>query len=87
MDADQALGRLAAHRVSDAGADVASLGHVAGVAESAHELGPCPCRPTQIPAHLDRLAGEPVPGQGGKHEMEGILGATAVRGRVRQRAD
>ena len=87
MDADQALGCLAAHRVGDAGAHVAALGHVAGVAESTHELGPGPCRPAQIPAHLDRLAGEPVPGQGGQHEMEGILGAAAVRGRVRQRAD
>ena len=87
MDADQALGCLAAHRVGDAGADVAALGHVAGVAEAAHELGPGPCRPAQVPADLDRLAGEPVPGQGGQHEMEGILGAAAVRGRVRQRAD
>ena len=87
VDADQALGRLAAHRVGDAGAHVAALGHVAGVAETAHQLGPGPRGAAEIPADLGRLAGEPVPGQGGQHEMEGILGAAAVRGRVRQRAD
>src|SRR5213078_3869431 len=54
---------------------------------AAHELGPGPCGPAQVPAHLDRLARETVPGQGGQHEVEGILGAAAVRGRVRQRAD
>ena len=87
MDADQALGRLAAHRVGDAGAHVAALGHVAGVAETAHELGPGPCGPDQVPADLGRLGGEAVAGQGGQHEVEGILGAAAVRGRVGQRAD
>ena len=73
--------------IGDAGAYVTALGHVAGVAESTHELGPGPRRPTQIPADLDRLAGEPVSGQGGQHEMEGILAAAAVSGRVRQGAD
>ena len=87
MDADQALGCLTSHRVGDAGADVAALRHVAGVAESVHELGPGPCGPGQVPAELDRLRGEPVPGQGGQHEVEGVLGAAAVSGRVGQRAD
>ena len=87
MDSDQALGCLAAHRVGDAGAHVAALGHVAGVAETAHELGPGACGPAEVPADLERLAGEPIPGQRGQNEMEGILGAAAVRGRVRQRPD
>ena len=87
VDADQPVGSLAAHRVGDAGADVAALSHVAGVAESAHQLGPGACRPAEIPADLGRLAGEAVPGQGGQHEMKGILGAAAVRGRVRQGPD
>ena len=87
MDPDQALRRLAAHRVGDAGAHVAALGHVAGVAEAAHQLGPGPRRPAQVPADLGRLAGEPVPRQGGEHEVEGILGAAAVRRRVGERAD
>src|SRR2546430_5791069 len=43
--------------------------------------------PAQVPADLDRLAREAVPGQGGQHEMEGILVAAAVRGRVRQRSE
>ena len=87
MDADQPVGCLASHRVGDAGADVASLGDVAVVAETAHQLGPGPCGPAKVPADLDRLAREAVPGQGGQHEVEGILGAAAVRGRVGQRAD
>ena len=87
MDADQARGRLAAHCVGDAGAHVAALCHVPRVAETAHQLGPCPCGAPQIPADLHRLAREPVPRQGGQHEMEGILGPAAVRGRVRQRAN
>ena len=87
VDTDQPLGCLATHRVGDTGAHVAALGHVAGVAESAHQLGPGPCRPGEVPAHLDRLAAEPVPGQRGQHEMEGVLGAAAVRGRVGQWAD
>ena len=40
VDAEQPLGRLAAHRVSDDGADVAALGDVARVAEALHQLCP-----------------------------------------------
>ena len=87
MDADQALGRLAAHRVGDARAHVAALGHVARVAETAHELGPGPRGSAQVPADLGRLGGEAVPGQGREHEVEGVLGAAAVRRRIRERAD
>ena len=83
----QPIGCLAAHRIRDAGADVAALGHVAGIAETAHELSPDPCGPAQVPADFDRLAREAVPGQGGQHEVEGILVAAAVRGRIGQRAD
>ena len=87
MDADQPLGCLAAHRVGDARAHVAALGHVAGVAEATHQLGPGPCGPAQFPAELGRLGREAVPGDGRQHEVERILGAAAVRGRVGQRAD
>jgi hypothetical protein len=65
MGADQARGLLASHRVGNAGADVSPLGDVAGVAETAHQLGPRPCRSIQIPSDLDRLAGEAVPRQRG----------------------
>ena len=74
MDSDQALGCLAAHRVGDAGADVAALGDVPGVAETPHELGPGACGAAEAPADLERLAGEPISRQRGKHEMERILG-------------
>ena len=87
VDADQPLGCLASHRVGDAGAHVAALGDIPGVAESAHELGPGPCGPAQVPADLDRLARETVARQRGQNEMERILGTAAVRGRVRQGAD
>ena len=84
MVADQTLDPLTAHQVRDEGTYVATLGDVTGVAEAAHQLGPGLCGPTQVPADLDRLAREAVARQGGKHEVEGILDPTAVRGRVRQ---
>ena len=40
MDADQALGCQAAHRVGDGGTHVAALGDVAGVTEPVHQLRP-----------------------------------------------
>ena len=55
--------------------------------EAIHQLGPRPGRAVQVPADLDRLTREAVPRQGRQHEVEGILGAAAMRGRVRQRAD
>ncbi len=80
-------GALAAHRVGNAGTHVAALSDVAGIAETSHELGPGACGSAQIPADLHRFAREPVPGEGGQHEMERLLGAPTVCGRVRQRAD
>ena len=50
VDADQPLGCLAGHRVGDAGAHVAALGHVARVAEAAHQLGPGSCGPSPGPS-------------------------------------
>ena len=87
MDPDQPLGCLAAHRVGDARTHVAALGHVAGIAEAAHQLGPGLCGPGQVPAELDRLAREAVARQGGQHEVEGVLRIAAVRGGVGERAD
>ena len=54
MDADQALGRLAAHRVGDDGTHVAALGDVAVVAEAAHQLRPgaCATRPASQPSSV-----------------------------------
>src|SRR3712207_135567 len=40
-----------------------------------------------LPAELGGLAGEAVAGQGRQHEVEGVLGTSAVRGRVGERAD
>ena len=87
VDTDQALRLLTRHRVGDAGADVATLGDIAIVAEAVHQLGPCTRRTAQIPAEIHRLAREPVPGKGRQHEMESVLVPSTVRGRVGQRAD
>jgi hypothetical protein len=87
VDADQALGRLAAHRVGDAGAHVAALGDIVAIAETAHQLSPGPCGPEQVPADLGRLGGEAVTGHGRQHEVERILWPAAMLGRVGQRAD
>ena len=40
MDAEQARGCLAAHRIGDDGPDVATLGDIAAIAETAHQLRP-----------------------------------------------
>ena len=87
VDAEQPLGCLAAHRVRDGGAHVASLGHVARVAEAVHQLRPRARDAAVLPAELGRLAGEAVAGQGRQHQVEGVLGPSAVRGRVGERAD
>ena len=87
MDAGQPLGCLAAHGVGDGGAHVAALGDVAGVAEAVHQLRPRLRDAAGVPADLGRLAGKAVAGYGRQHEVERILGAAAVRGRVGQRAD
>jgi hypothetical protein len=63
VDAGQPIGAQASHRVGDAGADVTALGHVAVVAEPAHELRPGPRGPHEVPADLGRLTGEAVSGQ------------------------
>jgi hypothetical protein len=81
VDAGQPVGRLAAHRVGDGGAHVAALGDVAGVAETAHQLRAGAGDPADVPADLGRLGGEAVAGQGRQHEVECILGLSAVRGR------
>ena len=87
MDAEQPLGRLAAHRVRDGGAHVAPLGDVARVAEAVHQLRPRAGDAAGLPAELGRLAREAVARQGRQHQVECVLGGAAVRGRVGQRAD
>ena len=87
VDADQPLGRLAPHRVRDGGAHVAPLGDVARVAEALHQLRPRAGDAAGIPAELGRLAREAVARQRRDHHVEGILGAPAVGGRIRERID
>ena len=87
MDADQPFGRLAAHRVGDRSAHVAALGDVAGVTEAVHQLGPGLPDAAGPPAELGWLAGEAVAGDRRQHEVERVLGASAVRRRIGERAD
>ena len=74
MDAEQAIGGQASHRVGDAGALVAALGDVAGVAEAVHQLGPGACDAAGVPADLGRLGREAIAGDRRQHEVEGVLG-------------
>ena len=87
MDAEQPLGRLAGHRVSDDGSPVAALGDIAGVAEAAHQLRPGLPNASRVPADLGRLTREPVAGYRRQNQVEGVLGVAAVSGRVSERAD
>ena len=87
MDADQPLGCLPSHRIGDEGAHVATLGDVARVAEAVHQFCPGVRGAAGVPAELGGLTGEAVAGQGRQHEVEGVLGTSAVGGRVGERAD
>ena len=87
MNAEQPFWCLATHRVGDAGTLIAALGDVAGVSEAAHQLGPGPRDATSVPADLRRLVREAVAGQGRNHQIESVLCAAAVGGRVGERAD
>jgi signal transduction histidine kinase len=87
VDAEQPLGRLAAHGVGDEGAHVAPLGDVARVAEAPHQLRPRACDAAGVPAELGRLAREAVARQGRQHQVECVLGVAAVSGRVGQRSN
>ena len=80
-------GALAAHRVRDSGAHVTALRDVARVAQPLHQRRPRARDAAGIPAELGRRAGEAVAGQGRQHQVEGVLGAAAVRRRVGERAD
>src|SRR5918993_246063 len=82
VDADQPLRRLAAHRVGDSGTDVATLRHVAGVAEAIHQLRPRAGDTGGLPAELGGLAGEAVAGQGWQYQVECIGPGAAVPGRI-----
>ena len=87
MNAEQPIRGQASHRVGDAGADIAALGDVAGVAEPVHQLRPGPRDAAGVPADLRRCCREAVAGQGRQHQVERVLGGAAVRGRVGERAD
>src|SRR4051794_23456248 len=65
VDADQALEGKTAHRIRDAGAHVAALGDVAGVAETAHQLGPCTRRTTRSQPNSTGSPERPYPGRDG----------------------
>ena len=69
-------GCLAAHRVGDSGA--AALRDVAGLAEAAHQLRPRLRDAAGVPAHIGRLVGQDVAGQGRQHQVERVLGAQRV---------
>ena len=69
-------GCLAAHRVGDSGA--AALRDVAGLAEAAHQLRPRLRDAAGVPAHIGRLVGQAVAGQGRQHQVERVLGAQRV---------
>jgi hypothetical protein len=82
VDAEQPLGRLTSHRVGDGGAHVAALADITGIAEAVHQLRPGLRNSADVPAELRGLAGEAIAGQGGKHEVERVLGGSTVRGRI-----
>ncbi len=87
MDADRMLRVVLGEEGADAGAPVAALRPVAGVAEPAHQLRPGTCGPLDSPARRGGLATETVPGQRRAYHVERIRRLPAVRCRVGERRD
>ena len=65
---------------------IATLRNVTGVAQALHEHVPGPRHAIGIPAEIGRLAREAIAGDGGDHDVEGVLRAPAVGDRVGERA-
>ena len=81
MDPEQPAEPDAGHRVRDLRAHVTALRHVVAVPEALHQLVPGPTDADGAPAELGRLLGKAVAGNGRQHEMERVLGTSAVRRR------
>ncbi len=58
-----------------------------GVAQAFHQHVPGLGHAVRAPAQLSWLAGKAVAGNRGDHDVESVFGATAVSGRIGQRAD
>src|SRR6266550_5340011 len=87
MDAEQSCRSLARHCARDRRAPVSALRDVAGVTEALHQFGPSARHAVRVPASARGLSGEAVARQGWDHDVESILGAASLRGRVRERTD
>ena len=87
MDAEQSCRSLTRHRARDRRTPVSALRDVAGVAEALHQFGPSARDAVRVPAGAFGLSGEAVARQGWDHDVESVLGAASVRGRVRERTD
>jgi hypothetical protein len=87
VDAEQLRRCLHAHQIHDDRAPVAALRHKARVAEALHQLKRGTGDAVGTPAARRRLAGEPVARNRRNHHIERVLDATAVCGRVGERAD
>ena len=87
MRSDYVLRFDAGQHPRDAGADVATVGTVALVAEAVHQLGSCPDDTRHVPACLPHRDGEPVARQRGRDDVEGVGRVAAVGARVGERSD
>src|SRR5215213_11388778 len=87
MPTDYVLGFDAGQHPGDAGADVATVGTIALIAEAAHQLGPCPGDAWDVPTCLPHRDGEPVARQRGRDDVEGVGRVAAVGARVGERSD
>ena len=87
VNAEQPFSLLARHRAGDGSAPIAALRNVAGVAEALHQFRPGSRDTVGIPTSILRPAGEAVTRHGRDDDVEGVLGATAMRGWIRERID
>jgi hypothetical protein len=62
-------------------------GDVAAEAEALHQLCPGPTHALGAPTAARRLPREPVARRRRNHDVEGVVGATAVRRGIRERLD
>src|SRR5689334_6936239 len=73
------------HFACDGRSPVAALSDVARVAESLHQLSPCPGDTLGTPTRAGWLPGEAVARYGRNHQVECVLGAASVPRRIGER--
>ena len=87
VDSEQSRRRVSPHRFGDDRPPITALGDIARIPQPVHQLRPGSRDAVGVPPRRGRLRREAETGHRRKHQIERILGAPAMRRRVRERTD